>query len=266
MPKSSDRPPPGPQFVAELPEIEHRIVSPDGRWLAVTFLQTETRMGWYAARIALADARDRIVEPFDAVRAETTRPPAWSPDSEWLLFPARAGQAFVYIAWRVAASKFGLIRIDNPYPLELSFESAGSLRIAVRREQVEAANSDVVFGGGRCEAPVRRFRATPPTSVALAALALHPRSSLARIAKLAESAVHVELGLVPDGFHPYDGPGLKSTRQKINGRSLEGHHLEAFADHGDPVARAWLDELRQRMGDDYDCWAPVAKVLGTRKR
>lgn len=78
--------------------------------------------------------------------------------------------------------------------------------------------------------------------------------------------MHVELGLVADGFQPYDGPGLKGTRQKINGRQLEGHHLEAFAGNGDEVARAWLEEMKQRMGDKYDSWAPVAKVLGTRTR
>jgi hypothetical protein len=196
---------------------------------------------------------------------ETQHAPSWSPDSRWLVFPTAAGDRFALVLWRVADGRFGCVVVGNPYPLESAFPRPGTLRVAVRDDQVRAASVTRTFGAGHAQQPVRRFRASEPLDVTLDSLTLHERVDLATLPEwIAREPVH-DVALVPDGFHPYDGPGLSSTTQSINGRSLEVHHLEDFADWGDPVAKEWLALARATMGDRLDRWARVAKVIGDRQ-
>jgi len=257
--------------ITDITDISLRVKSPDKRLTAIVFDAREYAMGWWDARLVLVDASGAVVEDFGGLFIETASKPAWSADSKWLAFPTRTNGAdgaapFVYLAWHVARNRFGVVPVTNPYPLSVGFVAPGTLRLRISPSQVEAANVREVFGGGISEAPVRRFRADRPVEIALRSLAMHAQEEIPSLAQLAAKEPPIDLALRPAGFHPYRGPGLKSSTQRINGRPLEGHHLEDFAEWGDEVAKAWLAEVRDRMKKRYDRWAPVGSILGARKR
>jgi hypothetical protein len=130
-------------------------------------------------------------------------------------------------------------------------------------------NSDGVFGGGRSECPVERFKAPSKASLEISKLKWHPRSSLARIAKIAGAAPLVDMSFVRDGFFPFKGKFPASTTVTINTRPFEVFQLELFAEYGDKQSQAWLRDIKKKVRPanwTQAHWSPVSKFLGSRKR
>jgi hypothetical protein len=130
-------------------------------------------------------------------------------------------------------------------------------------------NSQAVFGGGKAECPVQRFKAPEDARVDISALKWHARDELSKIAQLSEESPVIEMTAVADGFFPFSGKFPSSTTDVFNGRQLEVFQLEAFSAYGDKQSQAWLAEIQKDVGAARWAqarWSPVSKYLGSKKR
>jgi len=240
--------------------------APDGsRAIAFSHGWEVTMMNWSYC-FTLLDRGGRIEDLYEPLRA--VHPICeWSPDSRLAAVPVAPGEEALFIA-DVKARRFAFVRLPNRQ-CRHRFDGPRRLRLEFDPDQLAAMNAQAVFGGGKAQFPVERFRAPAPQVVDVKQLDWQPAGAMKALKKALAAAPLVELAAVRDGFHPFTGPYPASTTASINGRKLEVWHLLAFARHGDRQAQAWLDELEKRAkqkGVEISPWEPVSRYLGKRKR
>jgi hypothetical protein len=189
----------------------------------------------------------------------------WSQNSRYFSIAARS-EFYFYMIWDSKNDKFAIVRMNNPYPLELSFIDSFQIKIQVDDTELRMSNSTSVVGGDTAEWPTYRYKKPLPLKFNIDQLPFHDGFKLKNIPQIAKNYKEYSLELIKSGFHPFKGNMPISTVQHFNGRQMELFHLEAFALYGDDISKKWLKEIKQIIGSNYSPWDKVETHLGNRDR
>jgi len=120
------------------------------------------------------------------------------------------------------------------------------------------------FGRESNELPIIKYEYPKTSEFVLKDLKFYPREILKNISNLSENEIN--LYPIKVGYLPFDGILPQNTYDGYNGRDFEVYQLEEFADYGDPQSIEWLNQIKNKVGSDYNKWAKVSEYLGLLKR
>ena len=233
--------------------------SPDGR-LALAFEDTaEVSNGFYVSRISVrkCDGTDwKTLGDLEAFGLFG----CWNTTSD--IFAVPAGSIETLFLFNVRSDCFAFVRVKLVFTLDFTFPEPDQLNVKTRPDQLVAANSSYVLGGGHCEFPVKRFKAPPDRTFNFSDLVWRSRCDLDQLENHIHETQCIDMSLIPDGYFGFQGKFPESTVQTINGRPLELWHLEEFAEYGDPQSRDWLFAAKRIAGTKYNRWHRVSRYLG----
>lgn len=241
------------------------VPSPDRSHAVVFSHGWEMSMMNFSYHFTLLDRTLAVVEGFERLRAIHTSC-KWSSDSA--IFAVAGAPWGGLLLWNLSRKSFAVVRTSGRQ-FVFDFKGASHLSIRPDPEQLRAMNCDSVFGGGKSESPVERFKAPAKSLLEISKLRWFPRGKLASLEKIAKAAAVLDMDFVRDGFFPFKGKFPASTTATINTRRFEVFQLELFAEYGDQQAQAWLRDVKKKVRPANWAqarWTPVAKYLGARKR
>jgi hypothetical protein len=225
-----------------------------------------TMMNW-SYFFTLLDKDLCVVEKFDQMRSSETSC-SWSGDSSMFAVSGSAWQGL--LIWNLHRRTYAIVRISSRQ-FVFRFQHTSDLLIQFNPDQLRAMNSNAVFGGGKAECPVKRFKAPADSIVPGRDLRWHKGDKLSDLEKIAKESSMIDMNATADGFYPFTGKFPATTTDVFNGRNLEVFQLEIFAEYGDKQAQEWLREVKKRVPTDSSHWArarwtPVSKHLGFQAR
>jgi hypothetical protein len=239
-------------------------VSPNSKFSLLFSHSREGSMMNYECLFTLTENSESIIDNFEPLTAIADYYSCWKADSTVFAL-ALSRFAFGYLLVKVPSLELGFIRVFNPYPLEVAFIGE-SFRISYKDDSVRLTNSMATFKAGETEIPKKIYTKPKDVVIDLNDINFYSRVELDRLGELTADQPLYNLELIEDGFREFKGIYPQNTKQIYNTRQLEIYHLEAFAEYGDPVSVAWIDEIRAKTNGDYSRWDKVYDYLGFLQR
>jgi hypothetical protein len=241
------------------------IISPNKEFKVVFSHFHEMRMGFYESLFSLLDSQDNTVDKFEPLKAISNNYCCWSDDSKYFTLAIRFERTYGYFIVHLPSLDFALVKIFNPYPLDISFRNHAFV-IAYNDRQICAANTNQLFGGGTTALPYKKYFKPTDLLFNLPDLKFNSRDRLQDIATITESDKEYRHDLIDGGFNEFNGSFPQDTISGYNGRAFEVYQLEAFAEYGDKISKFWIEEIQRKTNNKYNRWNKVSDYIGHRTR
>jgi len=242
-----------------------QVFSPDQKYQVVFSHFHEIRMGVYECLFNLLDNNEKIIDRFEPLTAISSNDCCWAENSACFSLAVRVEENYGYLFIHLPSLEFAFIKIFNPYPLDISFDSDNFI-ITYNDEQVKAANTNKLFGGGSNTLPYKKYIKPNDLVFKLSDLQFFKRDKMKNLNSIIESYKEYKHELNDGGFNEFKGVFPQDTITGYNGRSFEVYQLEAFAEYGDKVSKLWLDEIKNKTFGTYNKWNKVSDYISFRKR
>ncbi|MDO3628482.1 LEA type 2 family protein [Mucilaginibacter sp. BT774] len=245
-------------------ETTQSVISPDKKSKVVFSHSQEIRMGSYEHLFSLLDSDDNLIDNFEPLIAISNHC-CWKPDSSYFGLAIRFEKIYGFLLIHWPSLNFTFIKVFNPYPLDISFKNHDFV-ISYNDQQVAAANTSQLFGGGTTELPYKKYFKPADILFNLAELKFYSRDRLEDIPDIIESDKEYKFDLIDGGFNEFHGTFPQDTITGYNRRAFEVYQLEAFAAYGDKVSKFWLEEIQRKTNNKYNKWNKVSDYIGHRRR
>jgi hypothetical protein len=246
-------------------ETIQSVFSPDKKFNLVFSHSHEISMGSYECLFNLLDCQDNIVDNFEPLNAISSCDCCWTNDSSYFALAIRFDKTYGYLFVHLPSLDFALIKIFNPYPLDISFHNYEFI-IGYNDLQIAAANSNRLVGGGATEIPYKKYFRPADIRFNVVDLKFYSRDRLKDIASITESDNLYRHELIDGGFNEFNGEFPQDTLSGCNGRAFEVYQLEAFAEYGDKISKLWIEEIQRKTNNTYNRWNKVSDYIGHRTR